>query len=483
MTTTTSTGIRTGIYVRISKDKTGEAAGVERQLRECQELAAKLNWPVVRVYSDNDISASTFAKKTRPEYTALREDIAAGRINAVICWHPDRLHRRSAELETYLDLVGDNVAHATVCSGQWDLSTVQGRMTAKILGAVAQAECEHRSERVCSALKDNARQGKQHGGIRTFGYEADGLTIRESEAAEIRAIADGIVRGVSLRSMARDLNQRGVPPVTAVLPFYPRGRDAWTQARLRGVMTSPRLAGHRTHRGEVVAKGQWPAILDQATYEAMMAVLSDPKRRTAGPRLGRIPTSLGTGLFHCGACHQPTMRRAKATRGEAIYRCGNNECHEQLSRRAATLDTYVADAVVERLSQPGFVQAMADRVATVPNAAALVAERDQIRAALDELAQASESGAVTAALALTLARQTRELTARAEEISHLLAQGASRSPVADLIGVADIRAAWDAMTLPEQRAIVGAVVAVTLNRAPRGPGFHAGSVGLEFAAA
>jgi site-specific DNA recombinase len=128
------------------------------------------------------------------------------------------------------------------------------------------------------------------------------------------------------------------------------------------------------------------------------------------------------------------------------------------------------------------VQAMADRVAVVPASAALLAERDQIRAALDELAAAADTAATTAALALTLARQTRELTQRADEISHLLAAGATRSPVADLVGVADVRAAWEAMTLPEQRAILAAVVTVTLGRGKRGPGFDSASVGLAFAA-
>jgi site-specific DNA recombinase len=487
--TTSTAPTRTGIYCRISKDKDGQRAGVDRQRDECQELAAKLGWPVIRIYVDNDISASTYAKKKRPEYQALRDDIEAGQINAVISWAPDRLHRRSAELESWLGLVGNDVAHATVCAGLWDLSTPSGRMNARMLGNVAQYESEHRSERVTAALKVAARNGKQHGGIRCFGYEADGLTVRESEAREVRTIAENICKGVSLRSMARDLNQRGVPTVTAVLPFHPRGRDAWTQARLRGVMTSPRLAGTRTHRGSVDDKGKpttyrgaWPAVLDAVTYERMMAILSDPSRRTAGPRLGRIPTSLGTGLFICGACERPTMRRAKATDGQPIYRCGNNDCTSHLSRRAGTLDQYVSDAVIERLSQPGFVQAMADRVAVVPASAALLAERDQIRAALDELAAAADTAATTAALALTLARQTRELTQRADEISHLLAAGATRSPVADLVGVADVRAAWEAMTLPEQRAILAAVVTVTLGRGKRGPGFDSASVGLAFAA-
>jgi DNA invertase Pin-like site-specific DNA recombinase len=455
-------------------------AGVDRQREDCLALAERLGWTVSRIYVDNDISA--YSGKRRPDYEALCDDVKNGTVNAVIAWHPDRLHRRSAELESWLDLCGDDVAHATVQAGLWDLSTPSGRMTARILGAVAQHESEHKSERVRAAKTVDARNGKFNGGSRCYGYEPDGMTVRESEAAEIRSIADAITRGVSLRSLARELNERGISTTT--------GSQGWSQAKLRSVLLSPRLAGLRSHgehdgKGNVVTKlyrGQWPAILDETVYAAVRAVLEDPKR-AVGPRMGRVPTSLGTGLFRCGICDQPTMRRAKGSQGQAIYRCGSTaDGGRHVSRNAGVLDQYVADAVIERLSQPGYVQAMADRVAIVPNSAALVAERDQIRAALDELAAAADSGATTPALALTLARQTRELTARAEEIAHLLAQGVRRSPVANLIGVDDIRAAWEAMTLPEQRAILAAVVTVTLRPGKRGPGFDTKSVKLDFAA-
>uniref|UniRef100_UPI003F993548 recombinase family protein n=1 Tax=Mycobacterium sp. TaxID=1785 RepID=UPI003F993548 len=367
--------IRAGIYNRISKDRTGLKAGVDRQLADNHALAERLGWPVVRIYCDNDVSA--FSGKRRPDYQQLCADIKDGTINAVVCWHPDRLHRRSAELETWLDLVGDNVQHATCQAGLWDLSTPSGRMNARILGNVAQYESEHRSERVRAAKAVDARNGKNNGGIRCFGYAPDGVTIWEDEAAEIRRIADAITRGVSLRSLARELNQRGVPTTTAPRPVPIGGgkhrvvrdgrafvvADGWSQAKLRSVLLSPRLAGFRTHHGEVVAKGTWPPILDETTYAAMLAILEDPKRRTAGPRMGRVPTTLGTGLFRCGVCDQPTMRRAKGSQGQAIYRCGSTaDGGKHVSRNADTLDAFVVDAVIARLSQPGYVQAFADRV-------------------------------------------------------------------------------------------------------------------------
>lgn len=381
---TRSSSVKAGIYVRISRDKTGLRAGVDRQRADCLALAERLGWPVAHIYTDNDISA--FNGKRRPDYEALRDDVKNGVVNAVIAWHPDRLHRRSAELESWLELVGDNVRHATCQAGLWDLSTPSGRMTARILGAVGQHESEHKSERIRAAKTADARNGRHNGGIRCFGYESDGMTIRESAAVEIRRVADGIVRGVTLPSMARDLNQRGIPTTT--------GKRPWSQAYLRNVMLSPRLAGFRSHRerdehGNLVTKhykGQWPPILTETVYAAMLSVLEDPSRRTAGPRLGRTPTTLGTGLYRCGVCEEPTMRRGKGSRGQIIYRCGRTaDGGKHVSRNADELDQFVTDAVIARLSEPGFVQAMVDRMSAKGSTdqAALIEERDEIRSALN----------------------------------------------------------------------------------------------------
>jgi site-specific DNA recombinase len=46
-----------GIYCRISRDRVGAGLGVERQEEDCRDLANRLRWDVVDVYTDNDLSA------------------------------------------------------------------------------------------------------------------------------------------------------------------------------------------------------------------------------------------------------------------------------------------------------------------------------------------------------------------------------------------------------------------------------------------
>src|SRR5205809_4634799 len=104
------------IYARISQDRAGEMRGIRRQREDCEKFAELKGWPVLDVYSDDDISA--YSGKTRPEYRRMLADIASGRIDAVITWHQDRLHRHPRELEEFLDLCSKaHIAH---------LATVQG---------------------------------------------------------------------------------------------------------------------------------------------------------------------------------------------------------------------------------------------------------------------------------------------------------------------------------------------------------------------
>jgi len=54
--------------------------------------------------------------------------VESGEINAVVAWHPDRLHRSPKELERFIDIVQSRrVAVQTVTAGEVDLSTATGR--------------------------------------------------------------------------------------------------------------------------------------------------------------------------------------------------------------------------------------------------------------------------------------------------------------------------------------------------------------------
>ena len=126
------TATRSAIYVRISADQTGERLGVTLQLDDCLALADRLSWKVVDRFDDNDISA--FNGKHWPGFEALLDAMKNGRVDALICWHTDRLYRSMKDLERLIEIAETNrVQIRTVQSGELDPSTSAGRMMVRIL--------------------------------------------------------------------------------------------------------------------------------------------------------------------------------------------------------------------------------------------------------------------------------------------------------------------------------------------------------------
>jgi DNA invertase Pin-like site-specific DNA recombinase len=270
------------IYCRISRDSDLTGLGVARQEKECRALCEREGFNVAAVYVDNDVSA--YKGKARPGWQEVEQALRSRTVDVLVAWHPDRLTRRTTELEGLIDLIeGSKVQVRTVSAGAINLSTASGRMTARIVGAVAQGESELKSERLKSKARQLASEGKVGGlGTRPFGYEGDGVTIREGEADAIRWAASELIKGRSLYSIAQRMP---VPPVKAA---------KWNPNSLRTIFKSARIMGWRSYEGELAAKAVWPAIIDRETWDQLQAILDDPARR---PSKGRKRSYLLSGLL------------------------------------------------------------------------------------------------------------------------------------------------------------------------------------------
>lgn len=325
------------VYLRISQDRDGTLLGVDRQREDCEAHAATLGWTVAHTLIDDDLSA--FSGKRRPAYEALLGLIGSGEIGAVIAWHPDRLHRSPRELERFIDLVqASGCKVATVKAGELDLSTASGRMTARVVGAVARHESEQKSERLRRQRAQAALAGRPHGGPRPFGWQADRLTLDSKEATAIREAAARVLAGASVRSVATDWNARGILPV--------RGGE-WWPSNVKDLLTNPRLAGLRVHLGEIVAEGQWEPVLPRAEWEQLQAVLTITARR------GRHPASLLGGLLVCGRCGG--LLTHDTPKGARRYVCVPNPGKRhgcRLSITAPPVEAHLVAVVLAAADQP-----------------------------------------------------------------------------------------------------------------------------------
>lgn len=68
-------------------------AGVSRQKKEALELASRSGLNVIEIFEDNDISASRYSRRTRPEFERMMERAGRGDFDTLLAWDLDRLIR------------------------------------------------------------------------------------------------------------------------------------------------------------------------------------------------------------------------------------------------------------------------------------------------------------------------------------------------------------------------------------------------------
>jgi DNA invertase Pin-like site-specific DNA recombinase len=440
----TGPGRRAGIYVRISLDPTGSRLGVTRQLRDCEAKATALGWTVAGVYEDNDTSAST--TRPRPAYGRLLEDLEAGAVDAVVVWDLDRLTRRPIEIEHFIDLADRRGVALASVGGDVDLATDNGRLFARIKGAVARAEVDRKSTRQRSASDQRAELGRPSAGRRAFGYTADGTRVVPGEAAHVQAAAGRLLAGDSLHTITAHLNTAGAVTTAG---------NPWQPTQVRRMLANPRYAALRVHRGVVVGAGAWPPVLDVDTHRAVRAVLDDPARRAPG----RPTASLLTGIATCAVCGD----RVYATRSGARARAYYCRSRGHVTRAADPVDDYVTTVLLEHLTTRG-----PDLTATGPTGPAtrdLRAREAALRARLDGLAEAYAAGDIDQ---LQMRAGSRRLRGDLDQVLTRLAAAQQRPVLASLQTAPDLQAAWDALSLDGQRTALAATLTVTLAPAGRG---------------
>jgi len=257
----------------------------------------------------------------------------------------DRLYRRAAELETIIPIVEATGVLVVSTDGAYDLSTANGRIVARMLCAASQGEVETKARRNKDANVQAAKNGERNkSGCRPFGYCADRFTpmdpgvslavvhgtpfidgpgsaepwqevtarvpetvygadgrvaATQSEADAIRDGITSVLRGGSLMGIVRKWHELGLRPPLAPFGPLPEG-NPWNHHTVKRILTNPHVAGWRSYRnGEIVAAGNWPALVGANDWEAAQVILTIP---SAFPR--KVPSASWAGSRNAGAAGQ-----------------------------------------------------------------------------------------------------------------------------------------------------------------------------------
>jgi hypothetical protein len=143
------------------------------------------------------------------------------------------------------------------------------------------------------------------------------------------------------------------------------------------------------------------------------------------------------------------------------YVCKNPKCG-RVSRAADPVDEMVIEVVVRRLARPDAVELTRREPV---NTDALRARRDGLRAQQAQAAQDFTDGKVSYEFATTIDATLAEQIAA---IDAELTDSEKSYTFDGLIGVDDVRAAFEALDLGRKRAVITALVRVTVKPSGRG---------------
>ncbi len=409
-------------------------------------MCARLGLDVVKVFVDNDISA--YSGRRRPGFDAMKNAMKNGEFDTLVAWHPDRLTRQIRELEDLIELIEvTGVTVQTVGAGEYRLDTSAGRQMARILGAVARGESEHKAERLRSKLDELAAAGKPAAGRPAFGYRREfpdrkrdqgRLIIDEEEAATLRWMAAQVLSGRSLNSIKNELNARHLPT---------KQGDRWHHTTVSKILTNPTVAGLRVHRRQIAGPGEQEPIFTRDEWEEICATVADPARKRNRPARKYVLA----GLVQSEAGDQ---MHGSPDLTASVYRTGT-PAKVQTFIKAERLEEYVVAKVLIALADwhPGLE----------PEPGPGAAEVTRLEGELAELAKLRGEEVISMQEWLTV---RKPLTAALEKAR---AEAGRSRPTPALLAKGTIVDSWGTATVEDRRQAIAAVVDhVTVLPATRG---------------
>lgn len=475
------------IYNRVSLDKVKKRKSVGEQDKENRDACRDEGWVVGRVYTDNDVSASRFSRKERPDWDLLLEDLNARRFEVLVFWESSRGDRKPIEwlmlLETCREL--GVLIHVTTHDRTYDVRVPRDWKVLAEDGIDNAYESERTSLRVGRDLRANAETGRPHGPV-LYGYQrqygiddeghrylaaqvfdeepreavgVDGTVTAYTRAGVVREAARRISGGEDGQAVADDFNRRGIPT--------PRnGAKGWANRTIRRMLLNPGYVGLRHYYDEPLpgVKAVWPALLDKTTYEACVARYMDPKRANTHDSSIKY---LGSGLYVCGVCgidcrvNSPNRKRKTPT---LSYLCFPRRkdlvegSSYHVGRKVSDVDDYVQRSVWLRLIRDDIKDLLAEDEradASVNEMLEQIAElQGRIDRAADECAEGRMSEAMAGRIEARLLPQIKELRAKA-----------SQARVAPVLrgfvglGLDGVVEEWWRRSLPERREVLRALTA------------------------
>ncbi|HEO6694096.1 TPA: recombinase family protein [Streptococcus agalactiae] len=302
---------RTGIYIRLSKERTetwrNKSQSLETQESLARSFAKEKGLTLTKCYIDYEYSGTTF---NRPAYRDMMDDIKKGVINCILIRDLSRLGRNYIEMGRLIDKVFPFMGVRFISIND-NLDTINGLEDKKsfeveIKNLVNDLYSKDISKKVTSYHIQQASQGYYIGSFPPYGYKLDKqkkgakLVIDSIVQPVLNTVFEKLKEGQSIISITKYLNEERLAIPTAYrqtgqLTRLDTDLRKWKSANLLRMIKSPVYQGQLVQRKNnkslsekdyIRVEQAHEAYISSDDYKIILAKISERKteRKSIEPR-------------------------------------------------------------------------------------------------------------------------------------------------------------------------------------------------------
>ena len=342
---------KVALYSRLSEEdrnkqfETDDSISIQNQKAMLLQYANEQGWEVYDIYSDDDYAG---ADRKRPEFNRLLEDAQNKKFDIVLCKSQSRFTRELELVEKYIHGLFPlwGIRFVSIVDNA-DTENKGNKKSRQINGLVNEWYLEDMSDNIKSVLTNRRQNGFHIGTFALYGYKKDPnqkghLIIDEEAASVVREVFTLFSQGMGKTSIARLLNDKGIPNPTEYKRLkglrydQPKGKNStlWKYFAISNMLVNEIYIGnmvqgkygsvsYKTKQNKprpesewYIVKGTHEPIIDRDLWERVQKMIAE---RTKPFTAGNI------GIFarkaRCANCGY--IMSSSKSHGEHFLRCSN----------------------------------------------------------------------------------------------------------------------------------------------------------------
>ncbi len=316
----------TPLYERLSRDDelSGESFSIQNQKSMLESYARQNGFPNPTHFTDDGISGTRF---DRPGFTAMMEEVEAGRVEAIIVKDMSRLGRDYLKVGQVMEILRQRGVRLIAINDSVDTAKGDNDMTL-FLNIMYEFYARDTSRKIRSVFKAKGMSGKHLTGTVIYGYlwdeKRENWLVDEEAAAVVRRIFAMTLEGYGPYQIATRLTADKIEIPSVHLARYGEGVNknkavkdpyGWGSSVVVHILKKREYLGHTVNfktqkhfkdkKSHYVDESEWTifentheAIIDQETFDNVQRIRSNVKRYPDG--WGEAAPL--TGLLYCADC-------------------------------------------------------------------------------------------------------------------------------------------------------------------------------------